>query len=165
MNLFKPLGISLLMWWLCPWLVDLVLLKCMMQFDLMIYMHFFVTGSNFHLVQRRLFRVIVGRWLGKLQVVGEQRSLFLKLVMLITNLGWRGIAGPRCVVLLWTQLSIPMEEVITSTLDTQVLSGVMLLLARRLVSLLPREPVVSGDKLLLLLLRLIRHKGAWRKDC
>jgi len=115
-----------------------------------------LAGSSFLLVRRRLCRVHVGQWLGKLQVEGELRSLFLRLVMLTTSLEWRGTAGLRCVVWLWTQLSILMEEVTTSTLGMLVLSGVMLLLARRLVSLLPGELVVLGVKLLPLLLKLTR---------
>ena len=55
-------------------------------------------------------------------------------------------------------MSIPTEEVITSILVTQVLSGVMLLLDRRLVSLLLGGLVVLEDKLLQLLPRLIRLK-------
>ena len=49
-----------------------------------------------------------------------------------------------------------MEEVITSILVMPVPSGVMLLLARRLVSLLLGGLVVLGGKLLPLLLKRIR---------
>jgi hypothetical protein len=51
-----------------------------------------------------------------------------------------------------------MEEVTINTLDMQAQSGVMLLLAKRSVSLLQGEPVGSGDKLLPLLPKLISNK-------
>jgi len=55
-----------------------------------------------------------------------------------------------------------MEEVITSILVMPVLSDVMHLLDRRLVSLLLRGLVVLGDKLLHLLLRLTNKKFNFR---
>ena len=120
-----------------------------------------MTGSSFPQEPRRLSQVDAVQWLGRLQVWAGHRSHSSKQATHTTSTESGVSAGRRSVVLLWTPWSIPMVVVTTNTLGMPVLSAVMHLPARRLVSLLQGGLVVCVGKLLQLHPKLRRVLNRW----
>ena len=125
----------------------------------------FLAGSSSHLAPRRSFQVAAVEWLDRLPVEEGPRSPCWRLVMLTTSSEWRGTAGLRCVVWLWILLSILMVVVTINISVMLAQSGVMLLLVKRLVSLLLGELVVLEDRLLPLPPRLTRFNDFHLRHC